>query len=132
LNASLVRSKGRFFSILSSIDATTQKGNSMKRIYVGNLSFGVSEDSVRSIFEEYGTVDLVSIATNRDTGERRAFGFVEMGSSGEADKAIAGLNGREVGGRALNVTEARPEEEGGGFRHRRNGIFSTQSRNSRY
>jgi cold-inducible RNA-binding protein len=104
----------------------------VKRIYVGNLSFGASEDSVRSTFEDYGTVDSVSIATNRDTGERRAFGFVEMVSSGEADNAIAGLNGRELDGRALNVTDARPEEEGGGFRRRRNGIFSTRSRNNRY
>jgi cold-inducible RNA-binding protein len=104
----------------------------MKRIYVGNLSFGASEDSLRSMFEEYGTVNLVSIAANRDTGERRAFGFVEMGSSGEADKAIDGLNGTELDGRALNVTEARPEEEGGGFSRRRNGIFCTQSRNNRY
>jgi len=73
------------------------------------------------MFEEYGAVDRVNIVTDRDTGRARGFGFVEMGNDGEGDKAIAGLNGRNMDGRALNVNEARPKENrggggGGGFR----------------
>jgi cold-inducible RNA-binding protein len=88
----------------------------MKNIFVGNLSFGATEDAIRSLFEAYGTVDRVSVVTDRDTGQARGFGFVEMSSNAEADKAIAALNGRELDGRALNVNEARPKTErsGGG------------------
>lgn len=92
----------------------------MKNIFVGNLSFDATESSVRSIFEEYGTVDRVNLVTDRDTGRARGFGFVEMSNDTEGQKAIAGLNGRDLGGRALNVNEARPKENraggGGGFR----------------
>jgi cold-inducible RNA-binding protein len=92
----------------------------VKNIFVGNLSFGATEDAVRSLFETYGTVDRVNVVTDRDTGRARGFGFVEMSNDGEGDKAIAGLNGRELDGRALNINEARPKEErgggGGGFR----------------
>lgn len=91
----------------------------MKNIFVGNLSFDATEGAVRSMFETYGTVDRVNIVTDRDTGRARGFGFVEMSVSEEADRAIAGLNGRELDGRALNVNEARPKEDrggGGGFR----------------
>ena len=89
----------------------------MKNIYVGNLSFDATEDTVRSLFETYGTVEKVNIVTDRDTGRARGFGFVEMSVNAEADRAIDGLNGRELGGRALNVNEARPKENrGGGFR----------------
>jgi cold-inducible RNA-binding protein len=90
----------------------------MKNIYVGNLSFGATEESVRSLFEGYGTVDRVSIVTDRDSGQPRGFGFVEMTNNGEGDKAIAGLNGKDLDGRALSVNEARPKAErsgGGGF-----------------
>src|SRR5258708_11320789 len=89
----------------------------MKNIFVGNLSFGATEDAVRSIFEAYGTVERVSIVTDRDTGQPRGFGFVEMSANADADRAIAELNGRELDGRALNVNEARPKTErsfGGG------------------
>jgi RNA recognition motif-containing protein len=89
----------------------------MKNIFVGNLSFGATEGSVRSLFEAYGTVDRVSIVTDRDTGQARGFGFVEMSVNADADRAIAELNGRELDGRALNVNEARPKPErsfGGG------------------
>ena len=86
----------------------------MKNIFVGNLSFGSTEDSVRSLFEAYGTLDRVSIVTDRDTGQPRGFGFVEMSNDAEADRAIAELNGRELDGRALNVNEARPKGERGG------------------
>ena len=87
----------------------------MKNIFVGNLSFGATEDSVRSLFEAYGAVERVSIITDRDTGQARGFGFVEMSSNSDADRAIAELNGRELDGRALNVNEARPKAERGGF-----------------
>ena len=88
----------------------------MKNIFVGNLSFGATESSVRSIFESYGTVDRVSIVTDRDTGQARGFGFVEMSVNSDADRAIAELNGRDLDGRALNVNEARPKTDrpGGG------------------
>ena len=90
----------------------------MKNIFVGNLSFGATEDAVRSLFEAYGTVDRVNVVTDRETGRAKGFGFVEMSNDGEGEKAIAGLNGRELDGRALNINEARPKEErgGGGYR----------------
>jgi RNA recognition motif-containing protein len=91
----------------------------VKNIFVGNLSFGATEDAVRSMFEAYGTVDRVSVVTDRETGRARGFGFVEMSSDDEAERAIAALNGRELDGRALNINEARPKEDrggGGGFR----------------
>lgn len=93
----------------------------MKNIFVGNLSFDATESAVRSMFEEYGTVERVNIVTDRDTGRARGFGFVEMSNDAEGDRAIAGLNGRDMDGRALNVNEARPKENrggggGGGFR----------------
>ncbi len=86
----------------------------MKNIFVGNLSFGVTEDSLRAAFEAYGNVDRVSIVKDRDTGQARGFGFVEMGDDGEANRAINALNGKELDGRAMNVNEARPKEERGG------------------
>jgi RNA recognition motif-containing protein len=87
----------------------------MKKIFVGNLSFGATEQSVRSLFEAHGTVESVSIITDRDTGQPRGFGFVEMPNNSEADAAIAAINGRELDGRALNVNEARPKADRGGF-----------------
>ena len=86
----------------------------MKNIFVGNLDFAATDSSVRSMFEQYGTVDRVNLVTDRDTGRSRGFAFVEMGNTQEADKAIAGLNGADFQGRALNVNEARPKGEGGG------------------
>jgi RNA recognition motif-containing protein len=87
----------------------------LKNIFVGNLSFGATEASVRSLFEAYGAIDRVSIVTDRDTGQARGFGFVEMSNDAEAERAINELNGRELDGRALNVNEARPKENRGGF-----------------
>jgi cold-inducible RNA-binding protein len=86
----------------------------MKNIFVGNLSFNSSEQDIRALFEVHGTVDRVSIVTDRDSGQPRGFGFVEMSNNAEGDRAIAAVNGREVDGRALNVNEARPKGEGGG------------------
>lgn len=88
----------------------------MKNIFVGNLSFGSTEQDVRALFEPYGTVDRVSIVTDRESGQPRGFGFVEMGDDGEGERAIAAMNGYELGGRALNVNEARPKAAGGGGR----------------
>ncbi len=90
----------------------------MKNIFVGNLSFNTGEDELRQLFEGYGQVDRVSIMTDRDTGRSRGFGFVEMNSSEDGEKAIAALNGSQIGGRTINVNEARPKTErggGGGF-----------------
>ncbi len=103
----------------------------MKNIFVGNLSFGTTEDTIRSMFQMYGNVERVNLVTDRDTGQARGFGFVEMTNAAEADRAISELNGREVDGRALNINEARPKPDragsgGGGFGARRN------SRNNRY
>ncbi len=86
----------------------------MKNIFVGNLDFGATEDSLRALFEAHGTVDRVSIMTDRDTGRSRGFAFVEMANADEADRAISALNGANLGGRALNVNEARPKTAGGG------------------
>lgn len=94
----------------------------MKNIYVGNLSFGTTEDGVRSLFAGYGTVERVNICTDRETGQPRGFGFVEMGDDVEGEKAIAALNGTDHDGRTLNVSEARPKTErsgGGGFGRKR-------------
>lgn len=78
-----------------------------KKVYVGNLSFNTNESDVRSAFEQYGTVESVTIITDRDTGRSRGFGFVEM-SEEDANKAIAGLSGTQLDGRALTVNEAKP------------------------
>lgn len=102
----------------------------MKKIFVGNLDFGATEESIRVAFEAYGAVERVSLMTDRDTGRSRGFAFVEMTDSHEADQAINGLNGTDLGGRAINVNEARPKTErprmggggdrgGGGRRDRR-------------
>jgi len=95
----------------------------VKNIFVGNLSFNTNEDELRQIFEGYGQVDRVSIMTDRDTGRSRGFGFVEMASNEDGEKAIAALNGSQVGGRTINVNEARPKTDrpgggGGGGRDR--------------
>ena len=85
----------------------------MKNIFVGNLSFGATEDAVRSMFAAHGTVDRVSIVTDRDTGQTKGFGFVEMRDDAEGDRAIAALNGVDLDGRTLNINEARPKTDRG-------------------
>ena len=93
----------------------------MQKIFVGNLDFSATEESIRSLFAPHGTVGSVHLATDRDTGRSRGFAFVEM-SEGAADKAIAALNGTKVSGRTLNVNESRPKADraghssGGGYR----------------
>ena len=111
----------------------------MKNIFVGNLDFNVREEAIRSLFETYGAVERVSLMTDRETGRSRGFAFVEMTNEGEAERAISALNGTNMGGRALNVNEARPKTDrgprpggggggrggygggGGGFRDREGG-----------
>ena len=85
----------------------------MKNIFVGNLSYNATEDAVRSMFEEYGTVDRVSIVTDRDTGQSKGFGFVEMSGDAEGERAISSLSGRDLNGRALTINEARPKTDRG-------------------
>ena len=86
----------------------------LKNIFVGNLDFNTSEDELRQMFGAYGQVDRVSIMTDRETGRSRGFGFVEMANAEDGEKAIAALNGTQLGGRTLNVNEARPKVERGG------------------
>jgi cold-inducible RNA-binding protein len=83
----------------------------MKNIFVGNLSFNTTEDEVRHLFAAYGQVDRVNLVTDRDSGQPRGFGFVEMASDQDGEKAIAALNGTLIAGRTLNVNEARPKAE---------------------
>ena len=92
----------------------------MKKIFVGNFAFSMTEGELRSMFEPHGQVESVTIVTDRNTGRSRGFAFVEMTDNGAADKAIAALNGMDSGGRPLTVNEARPKADrgprgGGGF-----------------
>ncbi|HUF72133.1 MAG TPA: RNA-binding protein [Gammaproteobacteria bacterium] len=80
-------------------------------IYVGNLSYGMSEDELREAFSAYGDVSSVKILSDRETGRSRGFGFVEMPNQAEGEAAIAELNGKELGGRTLRINEARPREQ---------------------
>jgi len=80
-------------------------------IYVGNLPYGMSEDELREAFGAFGEVSSAKILMDRETGRSRGFGFVEMPNSSEAEQAIAQLNGKDLGGRALRINEARPREQ---------------------
>jgi RNA recognition motif-containing protein len=80
-------------------------------IYVGNLSYSMSEDELRDVFSAHGEVSSAKVLMDRETGRSRGFGFVEMPNKSEAEAAIAALNGKEVGGRALRINEARPREQ---------------------
>ena len=85
-----------------------------KKLYVGNLSYGMTDSDLQNLFEPHGTVQSAQVIMDRDTGRSKGFGFVEMGNGEEAQAAIAALNGQEVNGRALTVNEARPREDRGG------------------
>ena len=89
----------------------------MKKIYVGNLSFSTTEDELRQLFSEHGTVESVAVVTDRQTGQSRGFGFVEMATA-DADTAIDALNGTTLGDRSLKINEARPRRNGGGSENR--------------
>jgi RNA recognition motif-containing protein len=91
----------------------------MKNLYVGNLPHSTTESELRNLFQPHGEVEKVSMVTDRETGRSRGFAFVEMTNAGEAEKAIAALNGTELGGRALKINEAKPKTDrpgGGGGR----------------
>ena len=93
----------------------------MKNLYVGNLPHSTTEAELRNIFEAHGAVEKITLVTDRDTGRSRGFGFVEMTTADEADKAIAALNGSDLGGRTLTINEAKPKTDrprsgGGGGR----------------
>src|SRR5437867_12134689 len=87
-----------------------------RKLYVGNLGYGVTDSDLTAMFEPHGTVESAQVIMDRDTGRSKGFGFVEMKSDQEAQAAIAALNGQESGGRTLTVNEARPKSEGGGGR----------------
>ena len=89
-----------------------------KKLYVGNLPYSTDDATLGDMFAAYGTVDSARVITDRETGRSKGFGFVEMSSDGDADKAIEGLNGQSSGGRNLTVSEARPQppRDGGGGR----------------
>src|SRR5919109_560048 len=84
-----------------------------KKLYVGNLSYGVTDSDLIRMFEAHGTVESVQVIMDRDTGRSKGFGFVEMKTAQEAQAAIAALNGQDSGGRQLTVNEAKPRSEGG-------------------
>ena len=84
------------------------------KLYVGNLSYQMTDQQLHDLFSEAGNVSSAQVVTDRYTGQARGFGFVEMASEDEAQQAIAAINGRNVGGRALVVNESRPREGGGG------------------
>jgi len=81
------------------------------KLYVGNLSYDTSEDDLRQAFEQYGTVESMAVITDKDTGKSKGFAFVEMSSKEEAQAAISGLDGTQLGDRTLKVNEARPKPE---------------------
>jgi RNA recognition motif-containing protein len=96
-----------------------------RKLYCGNLSYSVTSDSLRTMFAAHGKVDSAEVIMDRSTGQSKGFGFVEMGSDQEAQKAIAALNGQDNDGRKLTVNEAKPREP-------RTGGFSGGGRSSRY
>jgi cold-inducible RNA-binding protein len=85
----------------------------MTNIFVGNLSFGTTQEDLMAAFSQYGNVERVNIVTDRDTGQSRGFAFVEMTERRDAETAISQLNGADLNGRTINVNEARPKPQGG-------------------
>jgi cold-inducible RNA-binding protein len=85
-----------------------------RKLYVGNLTYGVTNDTLEQLFAAHGTVESAQVIMDRDTGRSKGFGFVEMKTDQEAQAAIAALNGKDMEGRSLTVNEARPKTEGGG------------------
>jgi RNA recognition motif-containing protein len=85
-----------------------------KKLYVGNLNYGVTDNDLAKMFEAHGEVESAQVIMDRDTGRSKGFGFVEMKTDEQAQAAIAAMNGQDAGGRTLTVNEARPKTEGGG------------------
>jgi cold-inducible RNA-binding protein len=94
--------------------AEERRGSMGKKLFVGNLSFDTTSADLEALFAQIGSCESAAVITDRATGRSRGFGFVEMSSSGEAEKAIAELNGKELHGRAISVNEARERQGGGG------------------
>jgi RNA recognition motif-containing protein len=90
-----------------------------RKLYVGNLGYGVSSGELEQLFASHGTVESANVITDRGTGQSKGFGFVEMSSSAEAEAAIAALDGKDFGGRTLKVNEAKPRAASGGGRRNR-------------
>jgi len=108
-----------FLSCYGSDFDITERGIAMKNLYVGNLPHSTTEAELRNIFETHGAVEKITLVTDRDTGRSCGFGFVEMTNASEAEKAMAALNGSDVGGRTLTINEAKPKSDrprGGGHR----------------
>lgn len=87
-----------------------------RKLYVGNLGYEVTDSDLQQLFAGHGTVDSASVISDRSTGQSKGFGFVEMSSNTEAEAAIAALDGKDLGGRAIKVNEAKPRPAGGGGR----------------
>jgi cold-inducible RNA-binding protein len=98
-----------------------------KKIFVGNLPFNTTSADLESLFSGIGACESASVITDRETGRSRGFGFVEMSSASDAERAIAELNGHDIGGRQINVSEARAREGGGGDRRPRGGFSNRRS-----
>jgi cold-inducible RNA-binding protein len=106
---------------------------SVTKLFVGNLSFRTTQDDLLSAFSPFGAVESVNVINDRDTGQPRGFAFVEMTSASEAESAIRSLNGTELGGRNINVNEARPRgENGGGRASNGSGRFDNNRRSQRW
>ena len=103
-----------------------------KRLYVGNLAYGIGDGELQELFGAHGSVQSAQVIVDRDTGRSKGFGFVEMASDQEAQAAIAALNGKEIEGRALTVNEARPRTDGGGGGGGRGGRGGYGGRGPRY
>jgi RNA recognition motif-containing protein len=106
LNPAVNSARGTFIQI--------EREKRMKNLFIGNMSFQTTEADLRALFEPFGQISRVHIAMDRETGRARGFAFIEMPNDAEAAKAIAGLDGKEVGGRNLKVNEARPKSASGG------------------
>jgi len=101
------------------VELHAARNESLKKLYVGNLSFTTTEEELRELFEQHGSTASVRVITDRETGRSRGFGFVEFEEDGSAEKALQALDGSEVGGRALRVNEAQDRDQRGGGGRRR-------------
>jgi cold-inducible RNA-binding protein len=114
--SSIVRSRLAPLVLICPRGSQSMKEYALKNIYVGNISFQTTEQELDAAFSAYGQVERVQIIKDRDTGQARGFAFVEMPVNADADKAMAALNGAELGGRTITVNEARPREARAGGR----------------
>jgi len=99
-----------------------------KKLYVGNISFNATEQDIRDLFSEYGEIESLKIITDKFTGQSRGFGFIEMETEQDAQKAFSALNGKEFMGKTLTVAEARPQRPRQGFQEGRSGFGGGRGR----